>query len=300
MKKKASAGVKPLSSMTGFGQASGSTGGVDWAWELRSVNAKALDLRFRLPASAEHLEAGFRAQVSAMLGRGTVHASLTLGATNPRGRMVVDRAAIRTLLATPAAFPGRISRSPPRLAELLQVRGVVDVVEGERTTVPDAALQDGLATAIEALVQARMAEGARLSSVLQGQLAQIADLVGQARAAAALQPAAIRQRLQEKLDKLLEGRTELPSDRLIQEVALLATRADATEELDRLDGHLTQANSLLAEGGAVGRKLDVLSQEFGREANTLTAKSADLSVTRIGLDLKATIEQFREQIQNLE
>ena len=115
-----------------------------------------------------------------------------------------------------------------------------------------------------------------------------------------MQPEAIRQRLTEKLERLLDGRADLPTDRLIQEVALLATRADATEELDRLEGHLVQARGLLAEGGAVGRKLDFLCQEFGREANTLTAKSADLSVTRIGLDLKATIEQFREQIQNLE
>ncbi len=286
--------------MTGFGQSAGSDGGVDWTWELRSVNAKALDLRFRLPAAAEHLEASLRATVSGRIGRGTLHAALNLGVANQKGRLTIDRAALRSLLATPSAFPGRIDRRPPKLADLLQVRGVVEITEGERVTVPDQALQDGLAAALDMLIKARAAEGARLGSVLLAQLAQIAELVRQARGAAVLQPDAIRQRLTEKLDRLLEGRTDLPTDRLIQEVALLATRADATEELDRLEGHLTQAHSLLAEGGAVGRKLDFLSQEFGREANTLTAKSADLSITRLGLDLKATIEQFREQIQNIE
>jgi len=286
--------------MTGFGQSGGASYGVEWVWELRSVNAKALDLRFRLPASTERLESSFRGLVSGRIARGTVNASLSLGATGPRGRLTVDRAAIRALLATPSAFPGRIDRKPPRLADLLQVRGVVDLVEGEKATVADSALLDGLAQALETLIDSRMAEGARIAAVLNGQLALIGDLVSQARASAALQPETIRQRLNEKLDKLLEGRTETPSDRLIQEMALLATRADATEELDRLDGHLVQAHSLLAGGGAVGRKLDFLSQEFGREANTLTAKSADLAVTRIGLDLKATIEQFREQIQNIE
>ena len=286
--------------MTGFGHASGSFAGVDWSWELRSVNAKALDLRFRLSATAESFESAFRAQVGAKIGRGTVHAALSLGTAAPRGRVSVDRAALRAILAIPAAFPGRIDRAPPRLADLMQVRGVIEIAEGERTTAPESVLREGLERALDALVRARCEEGTRLGAVLETQLTQIADLVGQARASAILQPETIRQRLTEKLERLLDGRADLPTDRLIQEVALLATRADATEELDRLEGHLVQARGLLAEGGAVGRKLDFLCQEFGREANTLTAKSADLSVTRIGLDLKATIEQFREQIQNLE
>jgi uncharacterized protein (TIGR00255 family) len=286
--------------MTGFGHANGSFAGVDWSWELRSVNAKALDLRFRLSATAEPFESAFRAQVGARIARGTVHAALSLGTAAPRGRVSVDRAALRAILAIPAAFPGRIDRTPPRLADLMQVRGVIEIAEGERATAPEAVLREGLEQALDALLRARCEEGTRLGAVLETHLTQIADLVGQARASAILQPEAIRQRLTEKLERLLDGRADMPTDRLIQEVAILATRADATEELDRLDGHLVQARGLLAEGGAVGRKLDFLCQEFGREANTLTAKSADLSVTRIGLDLKATIEQFREQIQNLE
>ena len=293
--------VASLSSMTGFGRATCQHDGVVLAWELRSVNARGLDLRLRLPPGYEPEEAGFRARLSGPLTRGTVQAQLTRTTPHAQTQPIHgDRldTMLRCALDLAARIPGA---APPRAEALLALPGII--AAGTEVFSPEAgelaAATAALDRAMDVLVAARAAEGMRLGAQLAAQIDQVSVITVEARIEAADQPARQLRRLRETLAALLGDASPVDPARLAQEVALLATRADVTEELDRLDGHVAAARALLAEAGDVGRRFDFLAQEFLREANTLCSKSASLALTALGLRLKSVIDQIKEQVQNL-
>ncbi len=293
-----------LASMTGFAQSEGERDGFGFLWELRSVNGRGLDLRFRLPPGFDALEPGLREAAGKVLRRGNVVANLTIRrerAARPEPDPVVLEHVLALALDLARRIPGG---APPRAEALLALPGVLRGTN-EREPPDEAeaqAVMAGFATALAGLAEMRRAEGARLATLLGAILAEIAALHAEATALAQAQPDALRTRLSDQLDTLLHGRetTPLPAERLAQEVALLATRADIREELDRLASHLAAARALLGEAGAVGRRFDFLVQEFQREANTLCSKAATAALSACGLRLKAAIEQIREQAQNIE
>jgi uncharacterized protein (TIGR00255 family) len=294
---------KPLASMTGFSRTEGVEGGVSWAWELRSVNGRGMDLKMRLPAGFDALEPALREQAAKVLRRGNVGASLTIK-REERQRLVADPAVLDDLLALAATISARIPGAPPLRAELLlALPGVMRPPTATEEGVGEAALaavRAGFAAALAGLVMARQEEGARLAALLGMQLDTIATLRDQAEIEAADQPRLQRDRMMDGLRALLADQASLPQERIAQEVALLATRSDVREELDRLSAHLAAARQLLHEGEGVGRRFDFLVQEFVRETNTLCSKSASVPLTATGLKLKAIIEQMREQVQNVE
>jgi uncharacterized protein (TIGR00255 family) len=293
--------------MTGFARAEGEHLGLSWVWELKSVNGKSLDLRLRLAPGFDALEPRLRAGlgqagVGEALRRGNITANLAV-AHIAAPALRINRAALSQLVALIDELGGEIEAAPPRLDGLLALRGVVETVEDEPAPVVEARQQAILASwavALGRLAGARAEEGARLAALLRGQLDEMRALAGAAAACAAAQPAAIRERLLATLASLKDAVPAMPEERLAQELALLASRSDVREEIERFQAHLGQAAELLREGGAVGRRLDFLCQELNREANTLCAKSADIELTRVGIALKAVVEQFREQVQNLE
>lgn len=306
-----------VTSMTGFaridgGATSTAEDGVgiawSWNWELRSVNSKGLDLRMRLPSVADSWEQGVRERVSAALNRGsvTVNWSLERADRSEAPDLAVNEAFLETVLGLQQRLEdkGLVFPTAPSLDRLLAVRGVVETVERTADAevigqLAPAALAD-LDMALAALVDARRREGARLRTVLLGHLDEIEGLTVQASGVAEAQPAALRQRIQDQLALLLQASPPVSEERLAQELALLATKADVREETDRLSAHVHACRDLLAGGGAVGRKLDFLCQELNREANTLCSKAVDLALTNIGVELKTRIERFREQVQNVE
>lgn len=290
--------------MTGYARAAGTCDGLHWQWEIRSVNGKALDVRLRTPPGYESLEPDVRAAVARQIRRGNVAVSLSVSGTGAGSAVTVNGPALEQVLALAGALHQRIGGEPPRADVLLGLRGIVEVVPAE----PDAdtlarrneALLASLGEAIAGLVRMRAEEGARLTAVLQTQLARVAELVEAARVDPSRTPSAIAARLSEQVARLIDTGAAFDRDRLHQEAILLATRIDIQEELDRLASHLAAARLLLKAEEAVGRKFDFLAQEFNREANTLCSKSADRTLTAIGLDLKTVIDQFREQVQNIE
>jgi uncharacterized protein (TIGR00255 family) len=294
-----------ISSMTGFARAEGHDTGFAWAWELKSVNAKSLDLRFRLPPGFEALELPLRASLGQKLRRGAITAGLTITKGAGGGTLRLNRDALAAVIALARELTAEIPNAePPRIDGLLALKGVIETAEeiqDDATRARQVALlAAGFERALDELAVMRAAEGRRLESVLATRLDEIAALVRGAERSAAAQPAAIRARLRELVTTLVEAVPALPEERLAHEAALVIAKADIREELDRLAAHLAAARGLMAEGGAIGRRFDFLCQEFNREANTLCAKSADLELTRIGLALKASIEQLREQVQNIE
>ncbi len=294
----------PIASMTGFARAAGADRGRGWAWEVRSVNARGLDVRLRLPPGADTLEGPARAALAEKLKRGSVTVALQWAETGQPQRYRINTEMIGKLLALAKRFKGKVAAGKPRLEALMAVRGVVEPVEQEESEAEREArlkaMLKSLDAAIADLAAARAAEGKRLEALLDDRFAEIESLTGRAAAAAAAQPEAIKARLKARVAELMEAQPALPEERLLQEAALAAGRADVREELDRLSAHVAAARELLKRGGAIGRQLDFLAQEFNREANTLCSKSADLELTRIGLDLKTAIEQMREQAQNVE
>lgn len=294
----------PLSSMTGFARREGLAEGTSWAWELRSVNGRGLDLRFRLPAGFDALEPALREQAARQLRRGNVSATLAVR-RHEQARLVIEPAALEQVLRIAQELAGRIPGAPPPRPEaLLSLPGVLrsePVLVAETAGGSGAeAVRQGYAEALDALVADRRAEGTRLAGLLAGLLDEITALHAAAAAEAAAQPAAQRARMLESVQSLLRELPPLPEERLAQEVALLAARSDVREELDRLASHIEAARALLAEGAQVGRRFDFLVQEFVRETNTLCSKSASTRLTALGLRLKAAIEQLREQVQNVE
>jgi uncharacterized protein (TIGR00255 family) len=291
-----------LASMTGFARAEGDDLGISWVWEMKSVNSKSLDLRLRLAPGFDSLEPQLRAMLAQRFRRGNFSASLAVTRTTP-AVVRVNRETLAQLVALMNELAGEIEAAPPRIDGLLALRGVVEMVEDE----PDAVIEerrravlDSWRIALDRLANARAEEGARLSAVLRNQLAETIALVEAAVECAAAQPAAIRERLQTMLASLADLAPGMPEERVAQEMALLVARSDIREELERLRAHIEQAADLLRQEEAVGRRLDFLCQELNREANTLCSKSADIELTRIGLSLKAAVEQFREQVQNIE
>ncbi len=295
--------MNAIASMTGFARSEGSIDGITWAWELRSVNGRTLDLRFRLPNGWDSQEAAFRDMAGKVLKRGNVTANLTIRRES-QTRLELDPAALEQVLAIATDLHRRIPGSPPPSADaLLSLPGVLRQAQAdqqEERTIAGAAVLAGLGVALHDLVASRQAEGERLSGVLGGLLQEIAGLRETAQRQAIGQPAAQRARMLENLQTLLRETPNLSEERVAQEVALLASRSDVREELDRLSSHVEAAHALMREAVNVGRKLDFLMQEFNREANTLCSKSASTELTATGLKLKAAIEQLREQVQNIE
>jgi uncharacterized protein (TIGR00255 family) len=288
--------------MTGFARAEGEADGISWAWELKSVNSRSLDLRLRLPPGFDALEPQLRAALAKSCRRGNISANLSVTRLTPPA-VRINREMLAQIVGLLNELAAQVQAAPPRLDGLIGLRGIVETVEDEPETVVEArraAVLDGWSAALDRLVAARGDEGARLFNVLSSQLLELAGLVEAAAGSAAAQPAAIRERLENLLAELAGLAATMPEERVAQELAMLVTRADVREELDRLRAHIAQAGELLRRGDAVGRQLDFLCQELNREANTLCSKSASLELTRIGLALKAGIEQFREQVQNLE
>ncbi len=291
-----------VSSMTGFARAEGEADGISWVWELKSVNSRSLDLRLRLPPGFDPLEAQLRASLARRCRRGNIAATLSVNRLVPPA-IRINRAVLAQIVALLGELAGDIEAAPPRLDGLIGLRGVIETVEDDPESLVEArraAVVDGGAVALDRLATARAEEGARLAAMLAAQRAELAGLVEAAGGCAAAQPEAIRARLLALLGELSDLAPAMPQERVAQEVAMLVTRSDIREELDRLRAHIAQAGDLLERGEAVGRQLDFLCQELNREANTLCSKSADIELTRIGLALKAAVEQFREQVQNLE
>lgn len=293
-----------LASMTGFARAQGSVGAWRWSWEVRSVNAKGLDLRLRVPSGFDALEAAARAAAGASLARGSVSATFSYSREGDSVTVSLNAPALDALVAAGRAAADRFGLPAPTLDSLLAVKGIVDVVEAQQTAEDVDALTRaataGFETALAALVEMRLVEGRALKTVLRERLEAMSRLISAAEALPERRIEAIRARLEDQVRALMGTAAPLDPDRLHQEAALLAAKADVREELDRLTAHVAAAHGLLDVGGPVGRKLDFLAQEFNREANTLCSKSNAVALTQIGLDLKLLVDQFREQIQNIE
>jgi uncharacterized protein (TIGR00255 family) len=292
-----------IASMTGFARAATSAGPWRLSWELKSVNAKGLDARLRLPPPFDAIEPDARARLARKLIRGTIHATLAAQRDTAMPEARINQDLLRELIAACAGIPLPERIAPATLDGLLALRGVVEIIDAaddEATILPArASALDLLDAALDSLVAMRQSEGGALALVLTARLEKIAALTQAADICPARKPEAIQARLAQSL-AVLAGNTNFDQNRLHQEALMLAAKADIREELDRLSAHTAAARELLAKGGAAGRRLDFLAQEFSREANTLCAKSNDASLTGLGLELRVEIEQFREQIQNIE
>ncbi len=294
----------PLQSMTGFARREGTSGRYRWAWELRSVNGKGLDLRLRLPTGTEHLEAEVRKLVAESLSRGNMQINLTVSASEAGVETVVNQTALAAVLSLREQLRDVIDPAPLRLDTLLSIRGIVDFREPEERegdrAARDSDLLAGLRLALADIAAMRETEGAALCQVLLDQIEAIGMLTRQIEADPSRSQQSIAARLAQQVALVLDGGLTIDQDRLYGEVALLAAKADIREEIDRLRTHVAAARDLLKKGGPVGRKLDFLSQEFNRESNTICSKSNAATVTAAGIELKVVIDQFREQVQNLE
>ncbi|MAF96915.1 MAG: YicC family protein [Rhodospirillaceae bacterium] len=294
-----------ISSMTGFARAEGRKDSRSWTWEVKSVNAKGLDVRCRVPAGFERLEHPARERVKGRFRRGNVTLALSVSSSKGEAGYRVNHVVLGEMLVTlPEIIKQVPDAGPPSVDGLLALKGVIEPVEDDITDdareALDAEILADLDSALESLAAMRGDEGSKLALVLNERLDDIGRLCGEAEKLAETQPQAIHEKLKAQVQTLLDDMTALPDERLAQETALLASKADLREELDRLKAHLEAARGLMTADGGVGRKLDFLCQEFNRETNTLCSKSQNVGLTRIGLDLKATIEQFREQVQNIE
>ncbi len=293
-----------LASMTGFARAHDNLGPWRYAWEIKTVNSKGLDLRLRTPPNFDAVEIKARALIAGKIARGACFANLTAKRDDAAVETRINRAALDKLLKALDDVPLHAALRPASLDGLLAVRGIVDVIEPEddeeRRNALDGQILSTLAEALEALVASRFDEGAALAGVLTARLDRIAELTTRAERLPGRGADAIRARLAQQVAALLESANAFDPQRLHQEAVLLAVKADIREELDRLTAHVASAHALLAKGGPVGRRLDFLAQELSRETNTLCAKSNDPELTAIGLELKIEVEQWREQVQNIE
>ncbi|MDB5618970.1 YicC/YloC family endoribonuclease [Tardiphaga sp.] len=293
-----------LSSMTGFARSHGTSGPYAFEWELKSVNAKGFDLRMRLPPGWDEIETIARKRATEILSRGTVYANLTVKRGNALSTVRVNEEVLNSILRIAADLAGKIDAVAPSVDGLMAIKGVIEVVEPEADEAEDKAAKIAVAAAFEealtALVAMRKREGATLGEILTQRMSEIESLTKKAEAAPGRKPEAIRARLAEQIAALLESSDRFDSDRLNQEALMMAAKADIREELDRIASHISQAREMIGKGGPVGRRLDFLAQEFNREVNTCCSKSNDLELTNTGLEMKNVVEQFREQVQNLE
>jgi uncharacterized protein (TIGR00255 family) len=292
-------------SMTGFATARGQGAGAGWVWDLRGVNGKGLDLRLRVPDWIDGLEAIVRTELGRALARGNVSLSLRVARdADTDGALHLNPVALQAGLRAmadveQAAMAAGVTLAQPSPADVLALRGVLETVAADADPAPlRAAILADLPALIAAFQDMRRAEGAALHALIAAQIDQIADFVTAATAAAIARRPAVKAAFQDAVSRVLTDAVD--PVRMAQELALLAVKSDVTEELDRLSAHIAAARTLLDEQGPVGRKFDFLMQEFMREANTLCSKSADITLTRIGLDLKTVIDQLREQVQNVE
>lgn len=291
-----------LSSMTGFARVDGAHDGWRFIWEVRTVNGRGLELRLRLPPGFDGLEPELRKAAKQKLARGSLNVSLNLSSDRPETGYRINEAMLADVLAMIEKLRLNVECAPPQAEGLLALRGVIEQSDEQLSEDARAALSSALVKsfdeALDRLVAARRAEGAAMAAVLSDHFHTIDQLTRDAAANAAATPAAIRDRIAAQLKELLDG--ALPEDRLTQEAAMLAIKADVREELDRLASHVEAGRALMAKNGPVGRDLDFLTQELNREANTLCSKAQDMDLKRIGLDLKRTVDQLREQVQNIE
>jgi uncharacterized protein (TIGR00255 family) len=293
-----------LSSMTGFARSHGGSGPFTFDWELKSVNAKGFDLRLRLPPGWDELEAHAKKRVSEVLARGTVYANLNVKRANALAAVRINEDVLASVVKAAGQLAGKLDAVAPSIDGLLAIKGVIEVVEPEADEEQDKAAKAAAVAAfdeaLDNLVAMRRREGATLGQVLSQRMDEIEVLARKAEASPGRKPEAIRARLAEQVAALLETSDRFDSDRLNQEALLIAAKADVREELDRIASHVSQARELIGKGGPVGRRLDFLAQEFHREVNTCCSKSNDLELTNTGLEMKNVVEQFREQVQNLE
>jgi uncharacterized protein (TIGR00255 family) len=293
-----------IKSMTGFARADGAVGALGWHWELRSVNGRGLDIRLRMPPGFETLEPRVRETVTKRFARGSLTVNLNVKRAGGQTEIRLNESVLRQVLAAVERVRAAAPVAPPSAEALLNVRGVLEAAEPEESEAEAAARTEAMLASLEAaldgMVEARAAEGSRLRAIVAQQVGEIERLVDLVERSPAREPAAVRQRLREQVGKLLDAGAGLDETRLYQEAALLASRADVEEELKRLAAHVSAARTLLNAREPAGRRLDFLAQEFNREANTLCAKASDQETTRAGLELKAVIDQMREQVQNIE
>lgn len=293
-----------LSSMTGFARSHGASGPYAFEWELKSVNAKGFDMRMRLPPGWDEVEAITRKRAGEVLSRGTVYANLTVKRANALSTVRVNEEVLASIVKIAGKLAGQIDAVAPSIDGLLGIKGVIEVVEPDSDETEDKAAKTAVGVAFEqalsSLIEMRKREGATLGEILSQRMAEIEMLAKKAEAAPGRKPEAVRARLAEQIAALLDTSDRFDPDRLNQEAIMIAAKADIREELDRIASHIAQAREMLAKGGAVGRRLDFLAQEFNREVNTCCSKSNDLELTNTGLEMKNVVEQFREQVQNLE
>ena len=294
----------PVQSMTGFARTEAQTSGIEFVWELRSVNGKGLDLRLRLPQGFEAMEGPLRRETASVLSRGNIQANLQIRRQDETPGLIVNEALLEQILALSNRLTRAGHSTPPTADGILAIKGIVDVAErpadDDLREAREAAVTANFSACLTRLVAAREGEGRALEQLLSQRLDEIASLVGQAEADPSRSSAAIRERLAAQVNSLVEADERLDEQRLYQEAAILAAKADIREEIDRLAAHVDAARGLLAGGGPIGRRLDFLSQEFNRESNTICSKSNAASLTAIGIELKVIVDQFREQVQNLE
>lgn len=293
-----------LSSMTGFARSHGASGPYTFEWELKSVNAKGFDLRMRMPPGWDEIEVSAKKRAGELLSRGTVYANLNIKRTNAAAAVRINEDVLAAVVRVAGELAGQIDAVAPSIDGLLSIKGVIEVVEPESDEAEDTAAKAAVAIAFEQalvdLVEMRRREGDALGKILLQRMDEIERLARKAEAAPGRKPEAIRVRLAEQVAALLESSDRFDADRLAQEALLIATKADIREELDRIASHVAQAREMLGKGGPVGRRLDFLAQEFNREVNTCCSKSNDIELTNTGLGMKNVVEQFREQVQNLE
>ena len=293
-----------LSSMTGFARSHGASGPYTFEWELKSVNAKGFDLRLRLPPGWDDVEAPAKKRAGELLARGTVYASLSVKRTNAVAQVRINEDVLAAVVKVASQVAGKIDAVAPSVDGLLAIKGVIEVVEPESDEEEDRAAKAAAMAAFEqaltSLVEMRRREGETLGQVLGARMDELEQLARRAEAAPGRKPEAIRARLAEQIAALLATSDRFDQDRLTQEALLIATKADIREELDRIASHIAQARDMIGKGGPVGRRLDFLAQEFNREVNTCCSKSNDIELTNTGLAMKNVVEQFREQVQNLE
>jgi uncharacterized protein (TIGR00255 family) len=293
-----------LSSMTGFARSHGASGPYIFEWELKSVNAKGLDLRLRLPQGWDELEALAKKRAGDMLSRGTIYANLSVNRSDAASTVRINEEVLAAVIRVAGSLAGKIDAVAPSVDGLLSIKGVIEVVEPESDEEEDRAARTAAAAAFDEalvnLVAMRRREGEALGQILSQRMDEIEVLVNKAEAAPGRKPEAIKSRLAEQIATLLEASDRFDPDRLNQEALLIAAKADIREELDRIASHVGQAREMIRKGGPIGRRLDFLAQEFNREVNTCCSKSNDVELTKTALEMKNVVEQFREQVQNLE
>jgi uncharacterized protein (TIGR00255 family) len=293
-----------LSSMTGFARSHGASGPYTFEWELKSVNAKGFDLRMRLPPGWDELEVFAKKRAGEVLSRGTVYANLNVKRASTASTIRINEDVLNSIVRVAGVLAGKIDAVAPSIDGLLGIKGVIEVVEPDSDEAEDKAAKAAATAAFEQaladLVAMRQREGVTLGQILSQRMEEIERLAKKAEAAPGRKPEAIKARLAEQIAALLESSDRFDADRLNQEAILIAAKADIREELDRIASHISQTREMIGKGGPVGRRLDFLAQEFNREVNTCCSKSNDLELTNAGLEMKNVVEQFREQVQNLE